>query len=134
MSKFKKKLEKYHLTNILDNSEEYQYLSSHKSFSCDGSLGWKPRTDVFENNEELVVILELSFVEPENIEIEYDEEFIVVRGCRNEDEFLAKSHFYKMEIDFGPFEKIINLPFKVDFNSLEKIYEKGFFIIKIKKM
>ena len=134
MSKFKKKLEKYHLTNILDDSEEYQYMSSHKSFSCDGSLGWKPRTDVFENNEELVVILELSFVEPENIEIEYDDEFIVVRGCRNEDEFLAKSHFYKMEIDFGPFEKIINLPFKVDFNSLEKIYEKGFFIIKIKKM
>ena len=134
MSKFKKKLEKYHLTNILDNSEEYQYLSSHKSFSCDGSLGWKPRTDVFENNEELVVVLELAFVEPENIEIEYDEEFIVIRGCRNEDEFLTKSHFYKMEIDFGPFEKIINLPFKVDFNSLEKIYEKGFFIIKIKKM
>ena len=134
MSKFKKKLEKYHLTNILDNSEEYQYMSNHKSFSCDGSLGWKPRTDVFENNEELVIILELSFVEPENIEIEYDEEFIVVRGYRNETEFLPKSHFYKMEIDFGPFEKIINLPFKVDFNSLEKIYEKGFFIIKIKKM
>lgn len=134
MSKFKKKLEKYHLTNILDNSEEYQYLSNHKSFSCDGSLGWKPRTDVYENNEELIIILELAFVEPKNIEIEYDEEFIIVRGCRNEAGFLPKSHFYKMEIDFGPFEKIINLPFKVDFNSLEKIYEKGFFIIKIKKM
>ena len=134
MSKFKKKLEKYHLTNILDNSEEYQYMGNHKSFSCDGSLGWKPRTDVFENNEELIIILELSFVEPENIEIEYNEEFIVVRGYRNEAEFLPKSHFYKMEIDFGPFEKIINLPFEVDFNSLEKVYEKGFFIIKIKKM
>jgi len=134
MSKFKKKLEKYHLTNILDNSEEYQYMSNQKSFSCDGSLGWKPRTDVFENNEELIIILELSFVEPENLEIEYDDEFIAVRGCRNEAKFLPKSHFYKMEIDFGPFEKIINLPFKVDFNSLEKTYEKGFFIIKIKKM
>ena len=134
MSKFKKKLEKYNLTNILDNSEEYQYMSTHKSFSCDGSLGWKPRTDVFENNEELVIIMELSYVEPENIEIEHNEEFIAVRGYRNEAKFLPKSHFYKMEIDFGPFERIINLPFKVKVDSLENIYEKGFFIIKIKKM
>ena len=133
MSKFKKKLEKYHLTNILDNSEEYQYMSNHKSFSCDGSLGWKPRTDVFENNKELIIIMELSYVEPEDIEVEYNEEFIVVRGYRNEAKFLPKSHFYKMEIDFGPFERIINLPFKVEFNCLEKIYEKGFYIIKIKK-
>ncbi|MCK4980127.1 MAG: Hsp20/alpha crystallin family protein, partial [Candidatus Delongbacteria bacterium] len=106
MSKFKKKLEKYNLTNILDNSEEYQYMSTHKSFSCDGSLGWKPRTDVFENNEELVIILELAYVEPEDIEIEYNEEFIAIRGYRNEKKFLPKSHFYKMEIDFGPFERI----------------------------
>ncbi|MCK5760058.1 MAG: Hsp20/alpha crystallin family protein [Candidatus Delongbacteria bacterium] len=134
MSKFKKKLEKYNLTNILDNSEEYQYMSTHKSFSCDGSLGWKPRTDVFENNEELVVILELAYVEPEDIEIEYNEEFIAIRGYRNEKKFLPKSHFYKMEIDFGPFERIINLPFKVKIHSLEKIYEKGFFIVKIKKV
>ena len=134
MSKFKRKLEKYHITNILDNSEEYQYMSNHKSFSCDGSLGWKPRTDVFENNEELVIIMELAYVESKNIEFEYNEEFIAVRGFRIETEFLPKSHFFKMEIDFGPFEKIINLPFGVDFNSLEKVYEKGFLIIKIKKM
>lgn len=133
MSKYKKKLEKYHLSNILDNSEEYQYMSNHKSFSCDGSLGWKPRTDVFENNEELIIIMELSYVDPEDIEVEYNEEYIAVRGYRNEAKFLPKSHFYKMEIDFGPFERIINLPFKVNFNCLEKIYEKGFYIIKMKR-
>jgi len=134
MSKFKKKLEKYHLTNILDNSEEYQYMSNHKSFSCDGSLGWKPRTDVFENNKELVIIMELSYVDPELIEIENNEEYIAIRGYRNEAKFLPKSHFYKMEIDYGPFERIINFPFKVKISSLEKAYENGFFIVKIKKM
>ena len=46
-----------------------------------------------ENNEELIIILELSFVEPENLEIEYDDEFIAVRGYRNEAKFLLKSHF-----------------------------------------
>ena len=134
MSKFKKKLEKYHITDILDNSDEYQYMSNHKSFSYDGTLGWKPRTDVFENDESLVIIMELSYVKYDEIEIEYGGEFIAVRGYRMETEFLPKSHFYKMEIDFGPFEKIINLPFRVDFNSLERVYENGFFIIKIKKL
>lgn len=133
MSKFKKKLEKYHLTGILDNSEEYQYMSNHKSFCCDGKVGWKPRTDMFENSTDLIIIMELSYVDHEDIEIEYDEEYIAVRGYRNETRFLPKSHFYKMEIDFGPFERIINLPMRVNISSLEKSYEKGFLIIKIKK-
>jgi HSP20 family protein len=133
VDKLKKKLIKYNAESIIFESEQYHYFNSHKTFICDESVGWRPRVDVYELKGELVIIADVPYVDEESVEIEINAEFIVIKGLRDQIGCEKKRHYYKMEIDFGPFERVINLPVRIDTATVKKCYKKGFFIITAKK-
>jgi len=133
MDKLRKKLIKYNLDSIIYESEQYHYFNNHKTFICDESLGWRPRVDVYEIKNELYIVVDMPYVEPDNIEIVINEEYIVLKGVRDQIGTDKKRHYYKMEIDFGPFERVINLPQKIDVSTIKQCYKKGFYIITAKK-
>jgi HSP20 family protein len=133
MDKLRKKLIKYNLDSIIYESEQYHYFNNHKTFICDESLGWRPRVDVYEIKNDLYVVVDMPYVDPDNIEIVINEDYIVLKGIRDQIGIDKKRHYYKMEIDFGPFERVINLPEKIDVSSIKKCYKKGFYIITAKK-
>lgn len=133
MDKLRKKLIKYNLDSIIYESEQYHYFNNHKTFICDESLGWRPRVDVYEIKNELYIVVDMPYVEQDNIEIVINEDYIVLKGVRDQIGTDKKRHYYKMEIDFGPFERVINLPQKIDVSTIKQCYKKGFYIITAKK-
>jgi len=132
MDKLRKKLIKYNLDSIIYESEQYHYFNNHKTFICDESLGWRPRVDVYEIKDELFIVVDMPYVEPENLEVVINEDYIVLKGIRDQIGTDKKRHYYKMEIDFGPFERVINLPEKIIVSSIKQSYKKGFLIITAK--
>lgn len=132
MDKLRKKLIKYNLDSIIYESEQYHYFNNHKTFICDESLGWRPRVDVYEIREELYIIVDMPYVDPENMEIIINGDYIVLKGVRDQIGTDKKRHYYKMEIDFGPFERVINLPERINVDSIKQTYKKGFLIITAK--
>ncbi len=140
MNKIKKKLLKYSASTVFEdvdeNEMEFDYFSgtSGRLFSENGELGWRPQVDLFETNKFLVIILDIANIDIENIEILFRDDNIVIRGFRKECIEQNKSHYHKLEIDFGPFERVVPLPLKVNKKKIIKEYKNGFCKIKLYKI
>lgn len=134
MDKFRKKMIKYNVDSIISDSDQYHYFNSHKTFICDESVGWRPRVDVYEIRDELFIVADLPYMDPEKIEVEAGDDHLVIRGSREQMGCERKRHYYKMEIDFGPFERVVNLPVKIDLLSIRHCYRRGFYIITARKI
>jgi len=136
MYKVKKKLMKVSALNIFEDNDEFSYKNLYgcaRKISASGTLGWRPQTDVYETESELVVLMDISYINPQEIEVEIDETTLFIRGVRIDHDREEKRHYYKMEIDFGPFESVITLPFKADKKQTSVSYHDGFFVVRIKK-
>lgn len=95
---------------------------------------WRPQADMFETEEEITVIMEVAGMSEEDINIKLDREFLIVSGVRNETHgHFKKRQYHKMEIDYGPFERIIKLPSVVLDENAEAQIKDGFLIITLKK-
>jgi HSP20 family protein len=133
VDKVKKKLIKYNAESIIFESDQYHYFNSHKTFICDESVGWRPRVDVYEVKDDLVIIADVPYVDEESVDFEINSDYIVIKGLRDQIGCDKKRHYHKMEIDFGPFERVINLPVRIKTDTVKKCYTKGFFIITARK-
>ena len=133
MDKYRKKMMKHNADSIIFESGHYHYFNSHKTFICDESLGWRPRADMYESGEELVVVVDLPFIDQCKLEFSFGNDCIIIRGLRDQIGCDKKRHYHKMEIDFGPFERHINLPVKIDIETIKQSYKKGFLIITASK-
>lgn len=85
---------------------------------------WEPPTDVYENEEGLVVQIELAGVSERDIQITLDERVLVVSGVRRDPE--PKQAYHQMEIRYGEFRTEVYLPWVVDPDQVDAEYEDGF--------
>jgi HSP20 family protein len=95
--------------------------------------GWKPPTDVYETVEEIVIIMDLAGITAHDIKVQLEGSLLIVRGVRREPVPGVKRHYHKMEIDFGLFERKIELPASVDPGKVTSSYQHGFLEIRLPK-
>ncbi len=94
---------------------------------------WRPSVDMYETKDEIVVIAELSGVKKEDINISASKKALYLSGTRRETAGSSKRHYYSMEIRFGPFERLIRLPARVNLKKLKTNLESGLLKIRIPK-
>jgi HSP20 family protein len=102
-------------------------LNSH------GSGAWSPNTDVYESADDVILKMELAGVDKESIRIHLEEQTVVVEGVRRDPyggESTAGYRFRQMEIEYGPFARVVALPFPVDGNSARAHMTNG--ILKVR--
>lgn len=95
---------------------------------------WIPEVDVFETDEDFVVIFDLAHINPRDIDIVYSKKSLSVKGVRREITKFKKRHYHKMEIDYGPFERVISVPVPIDDRDIKTQYKDGFLEVRLKKM
>jgi HSP20 family protein len=93
---------------------------------------WKPRTDVYETDEELVVHMDIAGMRSEDFVVQLDEGILTIGGERTTRQH-GKRHYHSMEVQIGPFERRFRLPVVVDPASTSATYEHGFLEIRLKK-
>lgn len=85
---------------------------------------WRPPTDVYETDDGIVVRIEVAGMHEEDFTIVVDGKYLSVRGMRSETP--ERRAYYQMEIRFGEFISEIELPFEIDLEKIEAIYQAGF--------
>lgn len=106
---------------------------SRGGLPLEGDLCWRPATDAYETEDQFVVQMDLAGMRPADIEVSTDGESLVVSGVRQDIAPLGKKHYFKMEINVGPFVRRIQLPVPVDPRSATARYRNGFLFVSLKK-
>lgn len=78
---------------------------------------WAPNADVIEHADGLLVRLELAGVDPATIQLTATASALMVHGQRKNPDAAGTApgfRFRQMEIEYGPFERVLHLPFTVN--------------------
>src|SRR6266705_3450500 len=67
---------------------------------------WKPRTDVYETDDELIVHMDIAGMQADDFSVELDEGILRISGERTTRQPAGgKRHYHSMEVQIGPFER-----------------------------
>jgi HSP20 family protein len=92
---------------------------------------WVPNTDVYATDTGLVVKVELAGMHSEHLEITMEGSRLRISGNRPDGCRAAKANFLVMEINYGPFESVLELPPGYDLNVAKAVYVNGFLRIDV---
>ena len=92
---------------------------------------WVPNTDVYSTDNGLVVKVELAGMRSENLEITVEGQRLRICGSRPDGCRAPKCSFLVMEINYGPFESVLELPSGYDLSQAKATYVNGFLRIDV---
>lgn len=94
---------------LLDQAERLHRQFFRLAASAQVRAVWEPPVDVFEDGQEVVVIVALPGVPADRIEVGAEANTLLVRGERR-NPFAATRAVRRLEIPYGYFERRITLP------------------------
>jgi len=92
---------------------------------------WVPNTDVYATDAGLVIKVELAGMRSENLEITIEGNRLRIAGSRPDGCRAPKCSFLVMEINYGPFESVLELPAGYDLSQAKAAYLNGFLRIDV---
>ena len=92
---------------------------------------WVPNTDVYVTEELLVIKVELSGMRKEDLELTVDGSRLTITGHRPDGCRASKCKFLVMEINYGSFQSVIELPPGYDLSLAKAAYQNGFLRIDV---
>lgn len=92
---------------------------------------WRPPTDVFECEKEVVVRVEIAGMDESDISVTLDKNYLLIQGVRNDTS--ARLAYHQMEVRFGEFSTFVELPDSVNIDEARAEYEKGFLQVILPK-
>jgi len=109
------------------------YAGPRAPVMVSSNVVWRPATDVYETDTEVVIRVDVAGMQRKGFEIVVDGEDIIIRGQRKDPTPPGRKHFHKMEINVGPFERRIRVPVPCSLRNVTAGYENGFLELKLKK-
>ena len=92
---------------------------------------WVPNTDVYITDGGLVIKVELSGMKREDLELMVEGNQLRISGQRPDCCRAPRCKFLVMEINYGPFESVIELPPGYDLSRAKAAYQNGFLRIDV---
>jgi len=116
------------------NSSLYvQHSSAVAKLPAIGETHWIPNTDVYDADGSLVIKVELSGMCREDLELTIDGNRLMISGQRPDGSRGPKCKFLVMEINYGPFECVFEIPAGYDLTQAKAAYQNGFLRIDVPK-
>lgn len=94
---------------------------------------WQPKCDVYESDGEYIVLLELSGVKKDDVEVTVEGKRVIISGHRKRvvnDKYRVR----QLEVPYGDFERTITFVGSIDIEASKAVYKEGFLIIHIRKV
>lgn len=92
---------------------------------------WVPNTDVYSTDDGMVIKVELAGMKGENLEITVEGNRLRIAGTRPDGCRAPRCNFLVMEISYGPFETVLELPPAYDLARAKATYMNGFLRIDV---
>ena len=94
--------------------------------------GWTPALDLYQNNDNIVAVVELPGMRKEEIEISLQDGTLSISGERKE-ERSNENGATRTERSTGKFRRSITLPTRVDANKVNATYKDGILTVTLPK-
>ena len=95
---------------------------------------WRPQTDIYETDTEIIITCELAGVRLEDIHVETDRRALKVYGQRRESRRQSDGSYLLAEIPSGYFERLFPLPSPIDLDAVKASYDDGLLQINVQKL
>ena len=94
---------------------------------------WKPPTDIYETEGELVFHMDIAGMRADDFSVEFADGLLTISGERTARRE-GKRHYHAMEVQVGPFERRFRVPVPVNPSSIRASYEHGFLEVRLTKI
>jgi HSP20 family protein len=105
----------------------------YRMFGSALERNWMPAVEILDTPQAIVLRVELAGVQPEDVRIELDDDVLVIRGERRQEEALDKEQYQSTEWHYGAFQRSITLPRSVKREAIEATYENGVVELRVPK-
>ena len=95
---------------------------------------WVPNTDVYVTEGSLVIKVELAGMRKEDLELTVEGNRLKISGQRPDGCRAPKCTFLVMEINYGAFESIIEVPAGYDLSQAKASYQNGFLRVDVPEL
>ena|SRR3990172_3956219 len=93
---------------------------------------WRPPTDLYETEKEYIVRIEIAGMQDAELNIAIDGNELAIYGLRQPPSEQAAYH--QLEVRFGEFLSIVDVPGMVDLDALSADYKDGFLKVTLPKV
>ena len=107
---------------------------SRPSGATNGETAWTPNTDVYIHATGAVIKVELAGIRKEDLEINVEGSRMTISGVRGDECRNGNSNFQVMEIHYGAFESVVELPAGFDLGLARASYQNGFLRVDVPAM
>jgi HSP20 family protein len=94
---------------------------------------WTPTTDIFETKDEYVLKLEVPGISKDDIQIDFNQETLTIKGERKEEKEVKKDEYHRIERCSGSFTRSFSLPKNVDEKKIDASMKDGILELRIPK-
>lgn len=98
-----------------------------------GRKGWTPSTDILETEDAVVILMDLAGLAKEAIKIVREGDLLQISGVRARKQVPGVKRFHRMEIDYGPFQKLFRVPPDLDLDTIKAEHKDGLLEILLPK-
>lgn len=98
-----------------------------------GAPCWEPPVDLYENGDELRLLVALPGVTPQQLEVVLAPSLIIVRGERSLPTNSRRAAIHRLEIPYGQFERRVALP-AGGFELIEQRLEHGCLVLTMRRL
>jgi HSP20 family protein len=95
--------------------------------------GWDLAVDVYEEGGSVVAEMNLPGIDPDNIEVTVEDDFLKISGSREEKKEEKNKEYFSREIKRGSFERVVRLPATVKGDVAEAEYCDGVLRVVVPK-
>lgn len=108
--------------------------SSRKLGGEPGEEGvWQPPTDIYEDEREVVVKMEIPEVDREDVQIRIEENVLIIEGERKLEQEEKRHKYHRIECIYGPFRRTFALPATVDQDKVSATCDRGMLTVVLPK-
>jgi len=86
---------------------------------------WQPPVDIYEDDREVVVKMEVPEIEQKDIDVHIEEGTLIIQGERKLEREEKKHNYHRIERSYGSFRRSFSLPATVDQGEVRASCEKG---------
>jgi HSP20 family protein len=112
-------------------SSALHFSKTKLSVTKEHETHWVPNTDVYVTEGALIVKVELAGMQRENLELTIDGHRLRISGQRPDGCRPPQCKFLIMEINYGGFESVIELPEGYDLTQAKACYQNGFLRVEV---
>ena len=108
-------------------------FGDERLFRAGESVGWTPACDIYEDGEEIVVRAELAGIEPKDVEIQFENGVLTLKGERKLEREDKRENYHRLELSYGTFTRAFSLPAIIDSEKIRAESKQGVLLIHLPK-